>query len=242
MRQKVCPTFQGLGTVISVTNPNFRKSGLLSVLATDHPMGDFKFCHYRWSIQEQHKFLSSDLPSPPKTVDQLPPCTPSVPIYYYARDLETTSAGPNLTEAQFRRLNSCRNNRLVVWNLWGPDSLDRVNPLVVIPSEDLCPTQAQRDLFANNLTKNKAEEFTDRTPLLSNLLTSGLFAAEYGVGCGGPLTYDGHSWGQIWEFFHKFTRCGQFQHPLGRIRDPASFRYPLWKLNERLAREDAQKA
>jgi hypothetical protein len=207
-------------------------------------MGDYVFSRYRWREQEQSDFLNSTRPvsSPPKTLDHLPNVTPVVPIYYYARDRECGSAGPNLTAAQFRRLNSCSNNRLIIWNLWGPDEISRPLPLIAIPSEDLCPTRAQRGLFAKELAERKTEDFSARTPHISNLLTTGLSAAEYSVGNSGPLVYEGHSWGKVWELLDKSTQRTHLEHPRGHMRNPATLRCPLWKLHERLAQDDAQRA
>ena len=75
----------------------------------------------------------------------------------------------------------------------GPDELGP-RPLIMIPSEDLCPTGAQRELFANNLKRNKTGNFTSRVPLISSLLRNSFFAAEYVVGSQGPLVYDGDNW------------------------------------------------
>jgi hypothetical protein len=127
----------------------------------------------------------------------------------------------------------------MIWNLAGPDELGPSGPLIVIPSEDLCPTNAQRELFASNLRKKKAEEFTDRTPVISAVLNTGLFAAEYGVGKMGPLVYDGDAWGEIWQLLNDFTKPSPLQHPEGYLRDTASFRHPLWKLHTRLTQEHA---
>jgi len=85
------------------------------------------------------EFLSSGIPL--RTVNDLPPYTPIVPIYYYIRDLECAFYSLNLTMPQFRRLNLCRDCRLIVWNLWGPDELGP-RPLIMILLEDLCPTDA----------------------------------------------------------------------------------------------------
>ena len=79
-------------------------------------MGDYIFVPYRWRKAEQQAYLESSRPisPPPKSIDHLPDVAPGVPIYYYARDRECDSAGPNLTPAQFRRLNSCQDNRLII--------------------------------------------------------------------------------------------------------------------------------
>ena len=163
-----------------------------------------------------------------------------VPVYYYVKDLECDFRGPNVTAAQFRRLNSCRNHRLIVWNLWGPDEPDQPRPLIVIPSEDLRPVHEQRALFKRNLEKeNNDGTFAERTPLVSSLLSTGFLASDYKIDSQGPLEYDdGSNWGQVWRFFEQFLSPQmQPQHPKGVIRNGALYRCPLWKIHSRSVME-----
>ena len=211
-------------------------SRLLIVLATDQPIGDFGFCAYKWTPQEQRNFL--DFGIPPKTIDWLPPHTEILPLILYARDLECTADGPNLTAPQFRRLNSSQQHRLIIWDLWGPDDLARLNPLVIIPSEDLQPTPLQRDLFEKNLRVDKKKEYTERTPLITSVLDKGLLTTDYIVGSQGPLSYGNDSWDEVWELFDRFLKTEQLQHPEGQPRNAVSYRCPLWKIHERLVEED----
>lgn len=212
--------------------------GLIVILATNHPEGDFGFLRYVWTLAEQHAYIQSGIP--PKTIDDLSAFTPIVPIYYFVKDLECDFRGPNLTAAQFRRLNSCSDNRLILWNLWGPDEPDRLCPLVVISSEDLRPTKEQRALFSRNLNmENNSGKFVERTPLISSLLNNGFLASHYTIHTQGSLIYhgDGNDWGEVWSFFERFTRSQQSEHPKGHIRDSASYRHPLCKLHTRLVKE-----
>lgn len=212
-------------------------SGLLVVLATDHPMGDFGFCRLQWTQKQRDDFLNVGLP--PMTINDLPAHKPLVPIYYYTKDSEYSSDGPSLTSPQFRRLNSCGNHPLVIWNLWGSDKTDHLRSLVMDPSEDIRPTEAQRQLMASNLTVNKKEDFTDRTPTISCFLDNGLLAAEYAVGNRGPLAYGGNDMGEIWKLLDQFTKpLKEVYHPQNHARDPAKYRCPLWKVHERLVEED----
>lgn len=159
------------------------------------------------------------------TITDLSAHTSIVPFYFYAKDLECDFRGPNLTPPQFRRLNSCLDRRLVIWNFWGPDRFSRLGPLVIIPLEDIRPTDEQRAFFWRNLPKHCEEEIFNegttkfvRTPLLTYLLCTGLFAAEHTVGHQQPYTIDedGNSWDQIWEFFMHFAQLSpnmDMEHP-----------------------------
>ncbi len=114
---------------------------------------------------------------------------------------------------------------------------------MVVPSEDIGPTAAMRDLYARNLQVNKAEGFTERTPLISHVLNSGLSVADYVVGSHGPMIYDrsnGTDWiaGEVWALLDRFTRLEPLQHPKSRRRDTASYRCPLWKVHKRLAEDE----
>ena len=203
-------------------------------------MGDFGFCRYTWTFQEQRQFFRTG--RPPKLIHQLPSHTPIILMYYYTRHLECTSNGPNLTAPQFRRLNSCAHSRLVIWNLWGPDD-HRPRPLLVVPTTDISPTAAQRDLYARNLLIHKATAFTERTPLASYVLNAGLTMTDYVVGNQGPMLYDhgdADDWiaGEMWALLHQFTGLETLQHPKPRRRDPASYRYPLWEVHTRLVEDE----
>lgn len=206
-------------------------------------MGDFGLLRYHWTQLEQQEYIRSGIP--PKTVNDLPAHTPIVPVYYYVKDLECDFRGPNVTAAQFRRLNSCRNHRLVVWNLWGPDEPDQLRPLIVIPSEDLRPVHEQRALFKRNLEmENNDGKFAERTPLVSALLSTGLLASDYKIQSQGPLEYDdGSNWGQVWRFFEQFldhsSQDSQLQNPKGKMRNGTLYRCSLRKIHSRAVKEHA---
>lgn len=201
-------------------------------------MSDFGFTPWLWTDEEQQQSFRSGLP--PKTIDQLSPYAPIVSIYYLVRYLECTHEGPELTAALFRRLNSCDNNRLMIWDLWEPDA-SRLCPLAVVPSEDIRLTATQRDLMRENLKvdKNKGER-AKTEPLVSHTLSSGLIAAQYAVGNQGACVYESNDWveSKIWELLHSFTKQGTLQHRENRQRDCASYRCPLWKVHKRLAEDD----
>lgn len=217
-----------------------RGSGLLFVLATEHPVGDYGFCRYIWTAQEQQDFLASR--RIPKTVSDISGIAPTLPIAYYARHLESVFDGSDLASANFRRLNSCKDGRLLIWNVSGPDDPESPGPLFVIPSDDLQPTSGQRVALAKNLGLNKKINRSERTPVVSALLSTGLHASEYAVASRGPLIYSKHEniadWDALWELFDRFTRSQPVQHPHGTLRRPRSYVQPLWKIHQRLVQED----
>ena len=204
------------------------------MLATDHPMGDFGFCPFTWTTLQQQRFFQ--LGKAPAFVHHLPAHTPIVPFYYYSRHAETTFHGPLVTAPQFRRLNCCKEHRLIMWDLWGSDD-DDLCPLAVVPSEDLCPTDAHRSAFASNIKVNKKEDQTDRMPLVLHLMRSGLFAFDYILGNQGPNLYDNDTreqsiGGSLWSLLHSFCGAAALQHPEGHECNAASYRHPLWKIHQ----------
>ena len=142
--------------------------------------------------------------------------------------------GSGPTSPQFRRLNSCRNHRLIVFNIWGSDERGVFRPIVVLPSKDLALSQAQRELHARNLQVNKHKDRTVRVPFLSYQLNSGMWAAEYAVGAHGPLIYDGGNWvAQFLALLDGLTACQPAQHPPSTTRQPHEYRILLHDLHEK---------
>ena len=75
---------------------------------------------------------------------EVPAGTPVTPVVFYTRLVQCHSAGPKVTQAQLRRLNSVPDGRLIVWDIGGVDT--RGQPLLaVVPSGDIRPTPAQLD-------------------------------------------------------------------------------------------------
>lgn len=177
--------------------------GALVLLGRDHPLGDFIFVRYTWSAMESAAFLQSG--KPPIPLHQLPGDTPAVPIYLYCRSKICTLEGLSLTSAQFRRLNASSLGRLVVWNLFRLDEEHRLCPLVVIPTEDITPTQTQRELYSRNLRRPQDEEPPKPEPPLSAVLNSGLLATDYVVGGRGALGYN-EDWSEMRTLRLSFTR------------------------------------
>lgn len=198
-------------------------------------MGDFGFLRFAWTSQQQQAFLTRGIP--PKTITDLPPQTCIMPLYYYARDLECHFNGPAVTQAHFCRVNSQSVSRLFIWDLWGRDGVDHSTPLTVFPSEDVRPTQNQRDLYANNMHNDYNKQRSVRAPLVTHFFSTGLYASEYVVGSQGPLAYDGNDWSEIWHLLHRFACSNLVEHPNGYVRHAALYRHPLLHFHQCLVKE-----
>lgn len=214
-----------------------RGSGLLFALSHENPSGEFGYCRYRWSKEEQSKFLKDGIP--PRTISDLSGITNVLPLCFYTRDLECTFQGPEISSANYRRLAACNFGRLIIWNLTGPDDSNRPGPLVVVPSKDISATEGQRALFVKNLVISKKTQHSNRTPSVSAVLESGLAASDYTVGASGPLVYGEHRLDALWTLCEKFSQQqSPIEHPKGRFHDPSAYLIPLSALHERHARED----
>lgn len=159
---------------------------------------------------------------------------------YYTRHLECGIHGPEIASSVFRRLNSSQSSRLVIWNILGADDPGDPGPLLLVPSEDIRPTEGQRVQLESNLGLDQTTARASRTPLLSALLGTGLPASRYAIGSGGPLAYTGaRHVGVMWETCDRIARLESFEHPSGMVRDNASsYMQPLWSIHERLVQED----
>ena len=164
-----------------------RRSGLLIVLAHDHPSGDFAFCSYAWTTQEQTRYRLTG--KAPKTATELPADTPLFPFYHFIHDHEASHHGPRLTLLQFQRLDSSPSRRLVLWSVWGSDELDRSSPILAITTSDIGPTKSQREFFSQR-EQSQLFHFGGRPPTTTALLNTGKTAAHYVIGNCGPLFYE----------------------------------------------------
>lgn len=194
------------------------------VLPRSHPLGDFGFCLYQWSDEERQRH--QEIPVPPRFIHNLPADTPFVPFSIFTRDLECDWQGPSLRAAKFRRLNACLEQKLLFIDLFGTDELEQARPFAVVPSEDIQPTEEQRDVFKRNLALPRGE-FPHRTPSIHFLLSTGRNLADYCVGDNGPLVYGGYDWSKIWALLHSFCTSGVVEHPAGHVRAPHLYRHPL---------------
>lgn len=205
-----------------------RRSGLLVVLSRNHPIGDMWFCRYRWSSPEVQDWLGRG--RPPQFAHSLPSLMVGIGICYFARHRETSFLGPPLTAAQFRRLNSCAKNRLLVFDLGGPDGA--LTP-VILPSDDLTYTEEQRRIFTANLgLKKHIDEWEAKTPHMSSLLKTGLFLSEYL-----PPSGLGSQDARVWQLLTTFVQHQPFQHPHGFQRNPDMYRCSIRTTNEMLVSE-----
>jgi hypothetical protein len=218
-----------------------RCSGLLIVLSRGHPQGDLAYCRYSWTTEEQRLFLEDK--TLPCTIDGLPPTTPLVPFHVYTRSSEVTSRGPNLTTAEFQRLNEDPHRRLLIFDLFGADGHNSYSPLLVIPSDDISPTHDQVALYRLNSAKHKVGDFQDRVPLLAELLHTGLIPTDYIISASGPLLFetDADPWGELWVLLNKFTGVDEFTYPNGNYcRRPREYRVTVQELHQRLADKHMQ--
>lgn len=205
------------------------------MLATNHLCGDFAFVRYRWTKEEQRRFQQFALP--PKYAHELPADVEMVLLPVYSQHAEAYYHGPNMRPRQYRRLDSCKLNRLIIWYIGGPDLAKQPLTPAVIPSEDLLPTAAQRAIFRDNLAVNHNQgDFDNKTPTLSSLMSTGLFAADYAVGNEGVISTKAGGWRALWNLLHNgFLGLSPLQHPTGFERDPATFRCSMKVANQLLA-------
>lgn len=195
------------------------------------------YLRYAWSRDEQQAFLADGIP--PRAAHDLPPDTEVIPIIYCTQYAETSFNGPNIRPSQYRRMNSCAEHRLVVWDLGGPDTAARSLMPAVIPTDDIQPSSSQATALKHNVTIKKGAgkpREKNENPTLSALLNSGLFCADYAVGNEGPLCYAKamQSWSTVLDLLDRFTELSPFEHPTGFLRQPEEYRHTLQAMNQRL--------
>ncbi|KAK5703512.1 hypothetical protein LTR17_022024 [Elasticomyces elasticus] len=204
-----------------------RQSGLLVALATNHPEGDVAFCRYQWTSAESKMFITTR--RPPLVAHHLPPDAELVPLCYYTQYAESSHQGPMLRARQFRRLDSCKGSRLVIWDLGGHDTSAQPWMPVVIPTDDIRATASQQQ------TLHRALDERTNTPLVAAVLATGLRASEYAVRQQGPEVYRQAAWGAMWESLFSFLALQPTEHPAGKLRNPSAFRRTMQALNQTLA-------
>lgn len=157
-----------------------------------------------------------------------------VPIIFNCRYAESGMYGPDVSPAQFRRLDSTACHRLVMWDLSGFDTMTQHTCMLpaIIPSEDIRPNFGQRERLVSGIGLKTA----NLMPNISGLLSTGLLAPEYSLQEGGPL--NSGDWGRVWTLLNAFaTVDGSVEHPLGFRRQPVQYRHDLRSLHQRLAGE-----
>jgi hypothetical protein len=208
-----------------------RLSGVLVILPGKHPYGDLGYAQYHWTLEERDAFLKHG--RPPVTLDDLPPDACLVYLCYHSRYVESGFNGMLVTSAQFRRINSCKAHRLLLWDTCGFDTMERHMVPAIIPSEDVQPTELQRRRFK----RNEGQRDRQPMPTISGLLATGLYAPEYAVGNGGPTVWDGAEWGEVWRLLDAFARDEQVEHPPGMFRDASQYRHTVRAMNTRTTEE-----
>ncbi|CZT16407.1 uncharacterized protein RCC_02250 [Ramularia collo-cygni] len=204
------------------------RSGLLVCLSRSSSSGDFGFILYEWSQPDQDMWRRYQ--RPPQFMHTLPPAVEMILITYYTRHEECSYQGPPVTAAEFCRINASKDNRLLIWDIGGADT----TMLALIPSNDIRPTEAQREKFRSNFGLS-AEEWKASTPVLSSLLCTGLQAGEYTIS--GDLFSCGCSWDRVWRALHKFAAEDVVEHPPRRLRQAPDFRYTVTHVLSRLVCE-----
>lgn len=208
--------------------------GLVVALSRSDPLGDYAYCRYAWTTDEQETFLNHR--RIPCTITQLPHSTPVVPFMLYTRSREGTSRGPMLTATEFERLDICRQDRLLIFDLLGQEGHDLYGPLLVVPSDDVRPTAEQRALFKSNRSKDKDQEFEGRAPLLAELLYTRHNPVDYVVSAGGPLVFEKTGyWNELWSLLNTCSGTDNFDHPHSHQRRPDDYRVTVQELHQNLA-------
>ncbi|KAF2444540.1 hypothetical protein P171DRAFT_34233 [Karstenula rhodostoma CBS 690.94] len=215
-----------------------RLSGALVVLASRHSAGDFGFVPYCWTASERSIYLAAG--KPPVTVHDLPAQMPALPVYAFARDVACDWRGPMLSGADFRRVNSWKAPRLVVFDgvAASAEHPDIAGPLFVVPTTDLCIHPAQLRLFEENVNVDKSkDERHARVPLLRELLHGGCNITDYVITGEGPAIYQegsGSGWAKLWTLLDRFAGTSSFDYPdRTHRRLPQEFRVTVQQLHER---------
>jgi len=187
---------------------------------------DFGYCRYRWTTQEKDAFLTHK--RVPRSGQHLPPSCELIPICFYTQHAECSHHGPMVRARQFRRLDSVAQPRLVAWDLGGFDHKYEMSAPVIIPTDDMLATAAQRATF------QKALQSKTNTPLLSALLKTGKYPIEYAAQHSGPFPNHG-DWHGVLELLDSFTLGKPFEHPKGLIRQPHDYKHTLQCIQQRQA-------
>jgi len=212
-------------------------SGLLVVLACQHPMADFAYCRYTWTWEEQEAF--STLKHPPHTISTLPCATPVVLVNAYTKAKAMTSRGPSFSPHEFNRLDQCAIASLLVFDMFGVEGIDIHGPLVAVPSNDVSFSIEERMLYLENLGKDTKKHFYDRAPLLSRQLHTGCIIADYTLSTSGPLIFEDNDgsllWSEVWDLCNALIGRDEFTHPHGIVRTPATYQTTVQALHQSLA-------
>ncbi|KAF2672845.1 hypothetical protein BT63DRAFT_436691 [Microthyrium microscopicum] len=231
MHQKcLCQLWTRLMTVFAI-----RKSGLLLIQASEHPVADLAYARYKWTEREQHSFLEHGIP--PRTIHRMPPKTPLVAVLYYWRKAAIDHQGPNLSVSTFRRWDN-KFAKLIIVDFWSGDQpVESVSlPYLLIPSDDVRPTEEQRARYFQNLDMRDNRTLV---AVLCYLLGCGVSLTSYRVAVLGPQSYDGldRAWSSMIKILDKFISDEYVHHPHGNEHWAVRYRTTLQALNQELARD-----
>ncbi|EMD95255.1 hypothetical protein COCHEDRAFT_1201645 [Bipolaris maydis C5] len=216
-----------------------RRSGLIIVLSRSSSLADFAFCRYTWTTEQQRRFAEDQ--QVPCTISELPRHTSVIPLLVYSKTRESTSRGPSITATEFERLDASSSHRILIFDLFGSEGRNMYSPLLAVPSNDLSPTQEQRNLFYSNKGKHKNEEFEERVPLLAELLHSGHTPMDYVLSSKGPLLFEPelNPWGELWQLLDQILGLDSFSHPPAHKRCTTSYRVSIQEIHQGLADKHA---
>lgn len=156
------------------------------------------------------------------------------------RDFEMTQEGLEVRPALFRRLNSCGIGKLLLCDLFGSDQARFRQPLVLIPSEDIRATVAQRKLYASSKVTEASDKWITRMPSISELLSTGLRTADYTVHRNGPMVYRGSNDECLWSLLMNFLEPQHMQYPIPYTRqlDTTLYQHSLQSIHQYSVDED----
>jgi hypothetical protein len=123
--------------------------------------------------------------------------------------------GLSLTAVEARRLSSYAAPCVLCFDLFGAMGKDARCPLLVILSDDVSHTPAQRTKYEEVLAMNKKEEFTDRVLRLAEQLHTRSAIADYIVAAQGPMIFEpnNNAWMEVWGLLDEFLGLGTFYFP-----------------------------
>jgi hypothetical protein len=210
--------------------------GLLIVLARQHPMADYAYCRYTWTPRERQAFLERGVP--PATISDLPAAASVILVHIYTKSKAMTSRGPSFSPPEFVRLDGCRVNRLLIFDMLGAEGSDIFGPLTVVPSDDVSVSSGERAFYIENLRKDK-KQFSDRVPLLAQQIHTAYIIPDYTLSASGPMILEeatsNTQWTGVWLLLHKFSGVDEFTFPHACPRLPARYRVTVQQLHQSLA-------
>jgi len=219
-----------------MTQCALRRSGLLFVLPREHSLGDFAYCRYIWTADDQEDYLDRKIP--PLTISDLPPSVPVVPMLAFTKNRAGTSRGPILSPSEFHRINQSDQCRLLLFDMFGIEGRNLFGPLTIIPTDDVSISSKDRTHYEDSFRKDNHLEFMERSPLLSQQLHTGYAITDYTLSALGPIVLSNvrpqDQWKDVWHLLEACSRDTPFFHPPGFQRSPYRFQLPLHEVHQLL--------